>query len=80
MKNEGQNEPEGHGYEPPFSSIENERQLLEAAVVDATHHLHDDAIGHALVAANEDRLVITVLGNGFELRRQVIELRSAFRR
>src|SRR5262245_52234483 len=51
-----------------------ERDLGETGRLDPAHHAHHRAIVDPLVAANEDLLVVAVLGDRLELRRDIVEL------
>src|SRR5690349_12471208 len=57
----------------PFG-LGDERHLGEAGRFHPPHHAHDGAVVYALVAANEDLLLDAILGDGFELGGQLVEL------
>src|SRR5215470_8373761 len=58
--------------------LRHERDLGKSGRLDPAHHAHHRAIVDALVAPDEDLLVIAVLGYGLELRGDIIELDLRF--
>src|SRR5215831_6713998 len=55
-----------------------ERNLGETGRLDPAHDAHHRAVVDPLIAANEDLLVVAVLGDGLELRRDFVELDLRF--
>src|SRR5262245_64208865 len=58
--------------------LRNERDLGKTGRLDPAHHAHHRAIVDALVAPDEDLLLVAVLGDGLELRGDIVELDFRF--